>query len=156
MAGVGDNLASMLADKYTRANFPAVTSREEAPLEEAVALLVREKLTGRPVPKEAGNVVDLWREWIEDKAAADIDHLSATLEDQQGFARVVREMLAAMDMAEELSDQQQDDQQDENSEDQPEPEENNDGGAEEQEGGHVSPRGAADGGPWWFAGQGHV
>ncbi|MGH6761379.1 MAG: cobaltochelatase subunit CobT [Phyllobacterium sp.] len=134
MAGVGDNLASMLADKYTRANFPAVTSREEAPLEEAVALLVRQKLTGRSVPKEAGSVVDLWREWIEDKAAADIDHLSASLEDQQGFARVVREMLASMDMAEELSDQQQDDQEDDNSDETPEPEENNEGGDDEQEG----------------------
>ncbi|KXF79269.1 cobalt chelatase [Paramesorhizobium deserti] len=134
MDGVGDNLASMLSDKYSRANFPAITEKADAPIEEAVALMVREKLTGRRAPDEAGNVVDLWRDWIEEKAGADIAHLSDKLEDQQAFARVVREMLASMDMAEELSQQEQSTDQDEESEETPKPEDNEEGGSEEQEG----------------------
>ncbi len=42
MAGVADNLATMLADKYARANFSDVTDKEDAPLEEAISLLLRE------------------------------------------------------------------------------------------------------------------
>ncbi len=103
MEGVAENLNSMLADKYARANFPAITDQAEAPLEEAVALLVREKLTGRKAPESAGNVLDLWRDWIEEKAATDLDHLSDKINDQNAFARVVREMLASMEMAEELA-----------------------------------------------------
>ncbi|MFK4824713.1 cobaltochelatase subunit CobT [Paenochrobactrum sp. BZR 588] len=134
MVGVGDNLSSMLADKYARANYTAVMEKEEAPLEEAVSLLIREKLTGREAPKEAGNLLDLWRDWIEDKAGADIEHLVENLEDQDAFARVVRNMLASMEMAEDLSQNPQDDNNEEQSDDTPDPEENEDGGAEEQEG----------------------
>lgn len=133
MDGVAENLTSMLADKYARANFPAITDKAEAPLEEAVALLVREKLTGRKAPESAGNVLDLWRDWIEEKAAADLDHLTSKINDQNAFARVVREMLASMEMAEELSQESEQDESQDN-EDAPEPEENNEGGSEEDQG----------------------
>ncbi|GAB1580214.1 cobaltochelatase subunit CobT [Phyllobacterium phragmitis] len=144
MDGVGDNLASMLSDRYSRANFPAITEKADAPLEEAVALMVREKLTGRSAPAEAGNVVELWRDWIEEKAGTDIAHLSDKLEDQQAFARVVREMLASMDMAEELSQQEESADQDEQSEETPKPEDNEDGGSEEQEGSDAAESDDAD------------
>ncbi|WP_310067243.1 cobaltochelatase subunit CobT [Phyllobacterium sp. 1468] len=134
MDGVAENLTSMLSDKYARANFPAITDKAEAPLEEAVALLVREKLTGRKAPESAGNVLDLWRDWIEEKAAADLDHLGAKINDQNAFARVVREMLASMEMAEELAQESQEDDSQDNNEDSPEPEENNEGGSDENEG----------------------
>ena len=100
MAGVADNITSMLENKYERANYAAVTAREDAPLEEALALMVREKLTGLKPPENSGQVVDLWRDWIEEKAGSMLDGLSGSIEDQEKFARVVREMLSAMDMAE--------------------------------------------------------
>ncbi|WP_420960569.1 cobaltochelatase subunit CobT [Brucella sp. IR073] len=134
MEGVGQNIASMLADKYARANFPAITDRSEAPLEEAVALMVREKLTGRAAPAEAGNVLELWRDWIEQKAGAKLANLGDKLEDQQAFARAVRDMLAAMDMAEELGKPEDGSDDNEENEETPKPEDNEDGGSEEQEG----------------------
>src|SRR5690606_20556896 len=85
MAGMADNLTTMLADKYSKANFSAVTAKEDAPLEEAVSLLLREKLPGRAAPAEAGQVLELWRDWIEQKAAADIARLGDNLEDQQAL-----------------------------------------------------------------------
>ena len=42
------------------------------PLEEAVALLVRERLTGIAPPASARKLVDLWRNWIEEKAGPDL------------------------------------------------------------------------------------
>src|SRR5690606_608666 len=107
MAGVADNIGTMLEDKYAKANLADVSERADAPIEEALALLVREKLTGRPAPKSAEKLVDLWRPWVEDKAGADLAGLSDKLGDQQAFARVVRDMLASMEMAEELGDDEE-------------------------------------------------
>jgi cobalamin biosynthesis protein CobT len=68
MQGVGDNITAMIDDRFVRNNLAAVTEQDQAPLSEAVALIVREKLTGRPTPPGAAAVADLWRDWIEDKA----------------------------------------------------------------------------------------
>jgi cobaltochelatase CobT len=106
MTGVGDNLTSMLSDKYTKANYRGIDSRADAPLEEAVSLMVRERLTGRRPPEAAGRIVDLWRGWIEEKAAGSIDDLVASIEDQQAFARKVRTMLASMEMADDYGEDQ--------------------------------------------------
>ncbi len=46
MDGVKANLNAMLQDRYHRANLDEVTEQSEAPMEDAVALMVRERLTG--------------------------------------------------------------------------------------------------------------
>src|SRR3569833_1124290 len=60
MSGVAGNLTAMLDDRYHRAKFDAVTARSEAPIEEAIALMVRERLTGQMPPPSARKLVDLW------------------------------------------------------------------------------------------------
>jgi cobaltochelatase CobT len=134
MTGVGDNLAVMLEDRYHKANLAGVTERADAPVEEALAMIVREKLTGRAVPKSAEKVVDLWRGWIDDKLGGDYSGLETALNDQNAFGRVVRDMLVQMDMAEELGeDQSQEDA--ENDDDQPQGEDQSeDGGDDESDG----------------------
>jgi cobaltochelatase CobT len=134
MQGVADNIGSMLEDKYAKAKLADVADQAEAPLEEAVALMVREKLTGRPAPASGARVVDLWRKWIEEKASGDLDGLSDKLDDQQAFARVVRDMLASMEMAEELGEEDRDQESDQDDEDQPQGEDQSDEGGEEDSG----------------------
>jgi cobaltochelatase CobT len=129
MAGVADNIGSMLEDKYAKANLADVRDQADAPLEEALALMVREKLTGRPAPKSGEKLVSLWRNWVEEKAGADLQGLVGKLDDQQAFARVVRDMLASMNMAEELGDEEQNEDTENNDEDQPQ------GGEKSEEGG---------------------
>ncbi|SJM31334.1 cobaltochelatase subunit CobT [Mesorhizobium delmotii] len=138
MQGVADNIGSMLEDKYARANLIDVKDKADAPIEEALALMVREKLTGRAVPKSGERLVDLWRPWVEEKASADLDGLSAKLDDQQAFARVVREMLASMEMAEELSDDQETEDSEDNDENQPQGEEQSEEGGEDDSGSEQS------------------
>lgn len=138
MQGVADNIGSMLEDKYARANLIDVKDRADAPIEEALALMVREKLTGRAVPKSGERLVDLWRPWVEEKASADLDGLSAKLDDQQAFARVVREMLASMEMAEELGDDQETEDSEDNDENQPQGEEQSEEGGEDDSGSEQS------------------
>jgi cobaltochelatase CobT len=134
MLGVADNIGMMLEDKYAKANLTEVADRADAPVEEAIALMVREKLTGRPVPKSGERMVDLWRDWVEEKAGADIEGLADKLEDQQAFARVVRDMLASMEMADELGDEQDSEESDEDAENQPQGEEQSEEGSQDDSG----------------------
>lgn len=138
MQGVADNIGSMLEDKYAKANLVDVRDKADAPIEEALALMVREKLTGRPIPKSGERLVELWRSWVEEKAKADLDGLSAKLGDQQAFARVVREMLASMEMAEELGDDQETEDSEDNDENQPQGEEQSEEGGEDDSGSEQS------------------
>lgn len=138
MQGVADNIGSMLEDKYARANLIDVKDKADAPIEEALALMVREKLTGRTVPKSGKRLVDLWRPWVEEKASADLNGLSAKLDDQQAFARVVREMLASMEMAEELGDDQETEDSEDNDDNQPQGEEQSEEGGEDDSGSEQS------------------
>ncbi|MEP4461958.1 MAG: cobaltochelatase subunit CobT, partial [Roseibium sp.] len=109
MEGVADNISAMLDDRYKKANAPEVVSREEAPLQDAIALMVRERLTGAPPPPSATKLVDMWRGWIEEKAAKDLDLLTTRVEDQESFAKQVHQLLTSLEMADEIGDQDQDD-----------------------------------------------
>jgi cobaltochelatase CobT len=120
MPGMKTNLAAMLDDRYRKKDVARYTDRKDAPLDEAVAMLVREKLTGEQPPEGARTMVDLWRPWIEDKAQDQLAHLIDNIHDQAAFARMSRDIIAALDMAEELGEDP--DQTDENDE-QNEPEE---------------------------------
>src|SRR5215216_3975023 len=53
MQGVAGNLAAMLDDRFHRGRFDDITDRADAPIEDALALLVRERLTGRAPPAAA-------------------------------------------------------------------------------------------------------
>ncbi|PBB96942.1 cobaltochelatase subunit CobT [Mesorhizobium sp. WSM3862] len=138
MQGVADNIGSMLEDKYARANLVDVKDKADAPLEEAVALMVREKLTGRTVPKSGERLVDLWRPWVEEKASSDLDGLSSRLDDQQAFARIVRDMLVSMEMAEELGDDQETEDSEDNEENEQQGEEQSEEGGEDDSGSEQS------------------
>src|SRR3954464_7615269 len=53
MSGVAKNLGAMLDDKFHRGKFDEVSDRADAPIEEALAMLVRERLTGMTPPPAA-------------------------------------------------------------------------------------------------------
>jgi cobaltochelatase CobT len=108
MSGVSDNIDAMLEARYQRMNTAAAESRSDVPLEEAVALMTRERLTGKAPPPSGQRAVDLWRSWIEQKAGNELDRLSGLAEDQDAYARLVRDMIAAFDMADELGAEQED------------------------------------------------
>lgn len=104
MDGMADNLDAMLGERYARANYKDIESQDDAPLAEALSLMVREKLTGRKAPVEAGSLVDLWRDWVEARAGKNLENLTDKLNDQNAFARAIRDMLTAMELGEELRD----------------------------------------------------
>ena len=117
MTGVASNISAMLDDRYQRANYDAVSSREDAPLEDALALIARERLTGLAPPPHAKKIVDLWQEFIEQRARADLDRLSGAIEDQRDFARIVQHLLSSLDMS--GPEQNNEEDSDENNEEPP-------------------------------------
>jgi cobaltochelatase CobT len=137
MEGVASNLTAMLQDRYHRgAKYEDITERADAPLEDAVALMVRERLTGESPPPAAKKLVDLWRAEIEAKAGSELDRLDGKIDDQRAFARIMRDVLAHLDMAEaadfesEESEESEEDQSEENK--QQEGEESEEGSSREQ------------------------
>lgn len=123
MVGVANNLSHMLEDKYSKQTYSGAQERSEAPLEEAVAMVVRERLTGYKPPQSADQIVNLWRDWIEEKAGEKLDLLGDDIEDQQAFAEAVRDVLVAFDMGDELGDQEPEQDEDQDSEEDPNDEE---------------------------------
>jgi len=113
MDGMRANLDAMLQDRYHRSNFEEITEQSEAPMEDAVALMVRERLTGAPPPKAAAKVVEMWREAIETKAGRELDRLELMAEDQRIFAEAVRDLLTSLDMGDELGPELEDEEENE-------------------------------------------
>ncbi|MCA0420811.1 MAG: cobaltochelatase subunit CobT [Proteobacteria bacterium] len=135
MSGMAGNITAMLEDRYHRGGrYEEITDRADAPLEDALALMVRERLTGLKPPKAAEKVVELWREQIEAKAGGDLDRLTKTIEDQRGFARTVRDMLAALDMAEQTAQGDEQDEDEDNQDQSSEDQQQQDGESEQESG----------------------
>jgi cobaltochelatase CobT len=103
MEGVARNLSAMLDDRFHRGKFDDVSDRADAPIEDAVAMMVRERLTGLAPPPAAKKLVDLWRPWIEDRAGRDLDRLGKLVEDQRRFGDVLHDVLSSLDMADDRS-----------------------------------------------------
>ena len=103
MQGVAHNLAAMLDDRFHRGKFDEITDRADAPIEDALALMVRERLTGQAPPAAARKLVDLWRPWIEDRAGRDLDRLEKVVENQRRFGDAVHDLLDSLDMGDERS-----------------------------------------------------
>src|SRR5262245_34651149 len=104
MPGMAANLAARVEDQYGHGRYAEITERADAPLEDALALIVREQLTGAPPPKSAKPMVDLWRPWIEDRAGRTLSRLSQFAEDQAAFGQVMRDVLKTLDLSDELSE----------------------------------------------------
>jgi cobaltochelatase CobT len=103
MLGVAKNLSAMLDDRFHRGKFDEVSDRADAPIEEAVALMVRERLTGQPPPPAARRIVELWRPLIEDRAGRDLDRLERLIDNQSRFGDAIHDLLDALDMGEDRS-----------------------------------------------------
>ena len=98
LAGVRDNLGAALITRLEKTGALRINEPDRVPVSEAVALLVRERLTGRPAPDGVKAMLDLVRANIEAKAGAKLDALAGTAGDQEGFALKMREVLRALDL----------------------------------------------------------
>jgi cobaltochelatase CobT len=99
MGGVKENLTQLTEARVRSDAIVRARSAEEVPLSTAVALIARERLTGQQPPRTAAAGLKLVAPWIEEKAAAELDALALTLDDQAGFAKLSRRLLEDLDLA---------------------------------------------------------
>jgi len=100
MAGVKANLARATEMRIRTDPITRARSRAEVPLDTALGLVVRERLTGEAAPPSARAGLDLVGEWIEEKAGADLDALGLVLDDQAAFAQLATKLLKDLELVE--------------------------------------------------------
>ena len=105
MRGVAANLDALLEEYCERAGYGDVAAKEDVPIGDAVALMLRARITGAPLPQVAHRIVDLWRDEILEKGAEDLDVLADAAEDQETFTRAARKLIADLGLADEEDDQ---------------------------------------------------
>jgi cobaltochelatase CobT len=139
MVGVAENLSAALNEQCKLKGFSRINSRQEANLPDVIRLLVREAITGQPVPESAKAMVDLWRGDLDHKVRSDIAALRAQTHDQRSYAKTVRRLLADLEMEAvdedfDSSDEEgeQDDDQQNQPDDQPQQEGGEQGESEQQ------------------------
>jgi cobaltochelatase CobT len=100
MAGIAANLGHALELKMRTDPIARAQAPDEVPISTALSLIVRERLTGAPVPAGAAAGVDMLRGWIEENAGSDLDALALALDDQSTFAALTQSMLEHLNLTE--------------------------------------------------------
>lgn len=133
-AGIRDNLDAAMQLRMGSDPISRAANAEEVPVQAALALLLREHLTGQPVPDAAREGVEMLRGWIEQKVGTDFDALAATLQDQAAFQSLSLDMLQHLELTQlEPTDDQPDDSEDQDGDEETEDEEDGDNSGEEQQ-----------------------
>lgn len=98
MKGVAENLRTLLDIRCMENGWGNALNREDIPMAHGLALLVREKLTGRDLPPVARKAADMWRPWLEEHAGADLEDLLANADDQKAYSKAVYKFLEALEL----------------------------------------------------------
>ncbi len=109
MDGVALNLEAALVERSRIKGYDQIRTTDDVPLADVVGFMVRERLTGAVPPEGAREMVDLLRSMIEAKAGKDLDELDGSHEDQKRFARITRQIIADLDLGDELGDDREQD-----------------------------------------------
>jgi len=127
MAGVAANLQHLNEDRCRSRGFAEIRERKDENLADVLGLLVREKLSGAPIPEAAQGMCDLWKDWLKERVGRSLDNLSSSMHDQEAFAHELADLFRALDMSEAPEPIDEDDQSDEQQDEDPE-------GADDMEG----------------------
>ncbi|HEV2080343.1 MAG TPA: cobaltochelatase subunit CobT [Allosphingosinicella sp.] len=100
MEGVRANLARVTEMRMRTDPIGRARNRDEVPLSTAIALMVRERLTGQAPPESVREGLKLVSEWIEEKAGSDLDALGLALDDQAAFAALATKVLQDLELIE--------------------------------------------------------
>lgn len=116
MPGTAGNIDAKIGTEAERKGYGQITDPAQAPLPVAAGYLIRHLATGRDLPKSAANVMNLWKDFIEQSAGGTLDNLQDVLSDQAQFAKFARQVIEDLGYGEQLGDDPDDiddDQEDE-------------------------------------------
>ncbi len=99
-AGIRGNIDAANAQRLSSDPITRATRADEVPVEAALSLLLRERLSGEPVPEAAHAGVAMVRNWIEGQAGGDLDALVDSIGDQSAFQSLTLDLLRHLEMVE--------------------------------------------------------
>jgi len=117
MQGMKINISEMLEDKLARAKSHQITEQQDAPLAEALGLIMRQNLADLPIPDSGKQIVDLWRPHIEKLAPASLEALGNNIDDQNAFSLAARTLLSDLNLAPDIDPSDADNTQDDDDSD---------------------------------------
>ena len=98
MAGAARNLSEAVDERCRRQGFTRAASADDVPLAEAVGLYARETLSGRTASPVAAGVLDLWRDWFDQRAADAFAKLAGQIHDQEAFATLAGRLMEDLEL----------------------------------------------------------
>ncbi len=144
--GVRQNLGA-IHDQAAEA-YREITDRDSQHLYNALGVLARERMSHQPLPGPAKQLADLWRGWLNEHAPDALDRLAATIDDQNAFAEVARELFHNLDLSDlPPADQERDDESEQDGEQGAEDQtqdESGEGGEDEDGTSQMGPQAASD------------
>ncbi len=133
MAGMAMNLDAAMEEHFRSRGLGRIAEASDAPIAEALRAVIRQTLTGRPLPPSAKHVADLWRPVLDPQVLQDLSELSKCLDDQKHYAQVARRLIQHLELEDAIEEADPDD-----SDADGEQQENQDAPAEGQGGEHES------------------
>jgi cobaltochelatase CobT len=124
MPGTHTNIDAKIENEAVRQGFGDIREASQAPLATAAGYLVRHLATGRDLPPDAANVMNLWRDFIEGQTGGSLGSIEEILADQAEFAKFTRKIIQDLGYGDQLGDDP--DFEDEDAEDQAEADEDQD------------------------------
>ncbi|AII86608.1 aerobic cobaltochelatase subunit CobT [Planktomarina temperata RCA23] len=124
MPGTHTNIDAKIENEALRQGFGDIREASQAPLAMAAGYLVRHIATGRDLPPDAANVMNLWRDFIEGQTGGSLGSIEEILADQAEFAKFTRKIIQDLGYGDQLGDDP--DFEDEDAEDQAEADEDQD------------------------------
>ncbi|MDF0543190.1 cobaltochelatase subunit CobT [Sphingobium sp. H39-3-25] len=132
MEGVRDNLNAALDMRIKSDPIRRARKQDEVPLSTALALKVRERLTGQAPPSDAREGMAMIDQWIEDKAGGDLDALGFALDDQRAFQKLTTSLLEHLELIDaDVPPEPSEEESEEEGEDQEQEQDEGDKGEEE-------------------------
>ena len=104
MPGTASNIDAKIENEALRQGFGDIKEASQAPLATAAGYLVRHLATGRELPKDAANVMNLWRSFIEEQTEGNLESLEESLADQASFAKFARQIIKDLGYGDQLGD----------------------------------------------------
>ena len=124
MPGTHTNIDAKIENEALRQGFGDIREASQAPLATAAGYLVRHLATGRDLPPDAANVMNLWRDFIEGQTGGSLGTIEEILADQAEFAKFTRKIIRDLGYGDQLGDDP--DFEDEDAEDQADADEDQD------------------------------
>jgi cobaltochelatase CobT len=99
-AGMRGNLSAATELRTRTDPISRAANADEVPMGSALALMLREQVTGQPIPAGAKPGVELLREFIESRIGDDFERLGHALADQAAFQALSLDMLKHLSLVE--------------------------------------------------------